>query len=245
MMTMQVEANSREAFLAEKADAIRSLAKNVVRDVIEIGRHLSEAKGKFGRGDNPEFLAWAKDALGWSQASVYRFLNVHDLAQRGDFTNLIKCDLDLSSLYLLAAPSTPAEVIAQVEERGRRGEPVTVAQVRGLVAATKEAEVHRITAPSHSSTPPEPERPVSIVRSSTSTVTTHAVTLSRDVGEALSLVVAMETCAFSDAKMTELVRAATQLGRNREALRRVAQAIIDALDGGRPVRSLNTEETVH
>ena len=54
---MQVEANSREAFLAEKADAIRSLAKNVVRDVIEIGRHLSEAKGKFGRGDNPEFLA--------------------------------------------------------------------------------------------------------------------------------------------------------------------------------------------
>ena len=49
-MTMQVEANSREAFLAEKADAIRSLAKNVVRDVIEIGRHLSEAKGKFGRG---------------------------------------------------------------------------------------------------------------------------------------------------------------------------------------------------
>ena len=166
-MTMQVEANSREAFLAEKADAIRSLAKNVVRDVIEIGRHLSEAKGKFGRGDNPEFLAWAKDALGWSQASVYRFLNVHDLAQRGDFTNLIKCDLDLSSLYILAAPSTPAEVITQVEERGRRGEPVTAAQVRGLVAATKEAEVHRITAPSRSSTPPEPERHFSIVRSST------------------------------------------------------------------------------
>ena len=71
------------------------------------------------------------------------------------------------------------------------------------------------------------------------------MTLSRDVGEALNLVVAMETCAFSDAKMAELARAATELGRNREALRRVAQAIIDALDGGRPVRSLNAEETVH
>ena len=243
-MTMQVEANSREAFLAEKADAIRSLAKNVVRDVIEIGRHLSEAKGKFGRGDNPEFLAWAKDALGWSQASVYRFLNVHDLAQRGDFTNLIKCDLDLSSLYLLAASSTPAEVIAQVAERSGRGEQFGVAQVKGLVTASKEAEVHRITSPPRSSTPPEPERLVSIVRSSTPAVTTH-VTLSRDVGEALSLVVAMETYAISDAKMAELVRAATELGRNREALRRVAPTIIDALDGGRPVRSLNTEETVH
>ena len=119
-----------------------------------------------------------------------------------------------------------------------------MAQVRGLVAATKEAEGHRIISPPRSSTPPEPERLVSIVRSSTPTVTTH-VTLRRDVGEALSLVVAMETCAVSDAKIAELVRAATDLGRNREALRRVAQAIIDALDGGRPVRSLNTEETVH
>jgi hypothetical protein len=64
----------------------------------------------FAGADQPEFLAWAKDALGWAQASVYRFLHVHDLAQRGDFTNLIKTDLDLSSLYLLAAPNTPAEV---------------------------------------------------------------------------------------------------------------------------------------
>jgi hypothetical protein len=240
---MQVEANRREAFLAEKADAIRSLAKNVVRDVIKIGRHLSEAKGKFGRGDNPEFLTWTNEALGWSKSSVYNFINVYDLVQGGNFPNF--GNFDLSSLYLLAAPSTPPEVIAEVAERSQRGEQVTVAQVRELVTASKEAEVHRITAPSRSSTQPEPERPISIVRSSTPTVTTHAVTLSRDVGEALSLVVAMETCAFSDAKMAELARAATELGRNREALRRVAQAIIDALDGGRPVRSLNAEETVH
>ena len=36
-----------ENFLAEKASAIRSLAKNVMRDVVEIGRHLSEAKERF------------------------------------------------------------------------------------------------------------------------------------------------------------------------------------------------------
>ena len=181
---MQVEANRREAFLAEKADAIRSLAKNVVRDVIKIGRHLSEAKGKFGRGDNPEFLTWTNEALGWSKSSVYNFINVYDLVQGGNFPNF--GNFDLSSLYLLAAPSTPPEVIAEVAERSQRGEQVTVAQVRELVTASKEAEVHRITAPSRSSTQPEPERPISIVRSSTPTVTTHAVTLSRDVGEALS-----------------------------------------------------------
>ena len=180
---MQVEANRREAFLAEKADAIRSLAKNVVRDVIKIGRHLSKAKGKFGRGDNPEFLTWTNEALGWSKSSVYNFINVYDLVQGGNFPNF--GNFDLSSLYLLAAPSTPPEVIAEVAERSQRGEQVTVAQVRELVTASKEAEVHRITAPSRSSTQPEPERPISIVRSSTPTVTTHAVTLSRDVGEAL------------------------------------------------------------
>ena len=137
-MTFRWEASfDREAFLAEKVDAIRALAKNVVRDVIEIGRHLSEAKGKFGRGDNPEFLAWAKEALGWSQTSVYRFLNVHDLAQRGDFTNLAKCDLDLSALYLLAAtakrPDTPPEIIAEVEERVGRGEKPKVADIRQML----------------------------------------------------------------------------------------------------------------
>jgi hypothetical protein len=35
-----------EKFLAEKTIAIRSLAKNVMRDVVEIGRHLSEAASK-------------------------------------------------------------------------------------------------------------------------------------------------------------------------------------------------------
>ena len=111
------------------------------------------------------------------------------------------------------------------------------------MTASKEAEVHRITAPSRYSTPPEPERLVSIARSSTSTVTTH-VTLTRDVGEALNLVVAMETSPVSDAKTAELVQRQLSLA-EPPALRRVAQAIIDALDGGRPVRSLNAEETVH
>jgi hypothetical protein len=166
-LTFRWEASSdREAFWAAKVDAIRALAKNVVRDVIEIGRHLSEAKGKFGRGDNPEFLVWAKDALGWSQTSVYRFLNLHDLPQRDDFTNLAKCDLDLSALYLLAAtakkPDAPPEIIAEVEERVGRGEKPKVADVQQMLRerAFGEAsgEVHRISSPASSRRPGPPTR---------------------------------------------------------------------------------------
>jgi hypothetical protein len=117
-----------------KVGAIRALAKNVMRDVVEIGRHLSEAKAKFGRGDNPEFLAWAKDALGWSQASVYRFLNVHDLAQRGDFITMIKSDLDLRSLYTLAAADedVQATVIEAIAESGANGERKSLDKVRTM-----------------------------------------------------------------------------------------------------------------
>jgi hypothetical protein len=125
--------NERADFLAEKVGAIRALAKNVVRDVVEIGRHLSEAKVKFPeRGDNAEFLAWAQDALGWSRTSVYRFMDVYALVQSSNFPTL--GNFDLSALYLLAAPGTPAEVIEAVAERAEDGERITKAEAEQMVA---------------------------------------------------------------------------------------------------------------
>jgi hypothetical protein len=57
-------------------------------------------------------------ALGWSQRSVYRFLSVYDLAQKGDFSNVGIDDLDLLSHYLLAATSTPADGCAERVDAG-------------------------------------------------------------------------------------------------------------------------------
>ena len=44
MADMDTEVGPHDEFLAEKADAIRQLARNIVHDVVEIGRHLTEAK---------------------------------------------------------------------------------------------------------------------------------------------------------------------------------------------------------
>jgi hypothetical protein len=55
-------------FLAEKAGAIRALAKNVVRDVIEIGRHLSETKLRVGHG---KYLQWIEREFEWSHDTEF------------------------------------------------------------------------------------------------------------------------------------------------------------------------------
>jgi hypothetical protein len=137
-IALVAEDSDRPAFLAEKGDAIRVLAKSVTHDVVEIGRHLSEVKERFGRGENPAFLAWAEDTLGWGQASIYKFVNVFKMASEGNFTRGVKLsDFNLSSLYLLAAPSTPDEVRTEIFERVKAGETVSVAGVKDAIAGAK------------------------------------------------------------------------------------------------------------
>ena len=124
-----------DAFLAEKTAAITSLVGSVRRDIAEIGRHLSEVKEHFGRGDNPKFLAWASEAFGWSPATIYRYIEIFEFMRTGNFLNLRKLDLDLSSLYLLAAPSTTDEARAEVVEQATTGtKKLTHADVKRTVA---------------------------------------------------------------------------------------------------------------
>lgn len=130
-----------DEFLVEKAAAIRTLATSLARDVAEIGKHLAEVRERFGRGDNPQFLAWALDTLGWSQATVYRYIKIYKFSQTSDFINVDKIDLDVSSLYLLAAPSTSDEVRAEVIEQATTGtEKVTHKTVKKTVARHTQAK---------------------------------------------------------------------------------------------------------
>jgi hypothetical protein len=133
-----------DAFLAEKAAAIRTLALSAARNLAEIGKHLNEVKERFGRGDNPQFLAWALDMLGWSQATVYRYLRIFEFSQTGDFINVDKIDLDVSSLYLLAAPSTTDEARAEViEQATKTTKKITRAAVKKTVARHAKAKAKK------------------------------------------------------------------------------------------------------
>jgi Protein of unknown function (DUF3102) len=125
-----------EQFLAEKAGAIRALAKNVVRDVVEIGRHLTEAKGACAHG---EWLPWLEREFAWGERTAQRFMQVHDLAKSAKLSDL--GSLDISGLYLLAAPSTPAEVRDAAIARADAGEKLSHRQIKEMVDKAAEGQL--------------------------------------------------------------------------------------------------------
>ena len=94
------------------AGAARSAS--VVGDVIEIGRRLAECKEHVGHGG---WLPWLEREFGWKERTAQNFMQVHALASKSaKFADL---NVDVSALYLIAAPSTPEEVRTEVIERPR------------------------------------------------------------------------------------------------------------------------------
>jgi Protein of unknown function (DUF3102) len=115
-----------ETILAEHAAVIRARGKRVIGDIIEIGRRLTEAKKIAGHGN---WLPWLEREFGWSVSTADRFVQVYENVGT-KFVNMTNLDLPVSGLYLLAAPSTPENVRAEITERVATGEKITVADVR-------------------------------------------------------------------------------------------------------------------
>ncbi|MEY9179685.1 DUF3102 domain-containing protein [Bradyrhizobium sp. USDA 313] len=118
-----------EKALAEHAAVIRALGKRVIRDIIEIGRRLADAKERLGHGN---FLPWIDTEFGWSIATAERFIQVHENVG-SKIVNLTNLDLPVSGLYVLAAPSTPDEAREEVIGRAEAGEHLSVTDVQRIV----------------------------------------------------------------------------------------------------------------
>jgi hypothetical protein len=143
--------------LAEHADAIRSLGKRVIADVIEIGRRLTEAKKLAGRGN---WLLWLEREFGWTDKTAENFVNVYKLSQQAKIENFSDLSLPVSGLYLLAAPSTPKEARDEIIDRAEAGEKVSVAEIKETIAEAKLSTAERHTpgmpADPAANTAPEP-----------------------------------------------------------------------------------------
>ena len=72
--------------------------------MIEIGARLTECKRIAGRGN---WMPWINREFGWSDETARKFMRCYDLAQSRKFQQ--DWDLPVSSLYLLAAPSTAGD----------------------------------------------------------------------------------------------------------------------------------------
>jgi hypothetical protein len=92
--------------LNEHAAEIRRLGKQIIEDVIEIGRRLSECRAILKQ--NGKWRAWLKTEFGWSRQSAERFIQLFEMS--GSWPKLGHSNLPISALYLLANPSTPEKV---------------------------------------------------------------------------------------------------------------------------------------
>jgi hypothetical protein len=150
-MTGRIMTAMNTSALAEHAQAIRTLGKRVVEDIVEIGRHLSEARKLFGaRGDGWE--DWLHSEFGWSGATALNFIRVYDLSkmyplmdakqQHRSAKSFGRLPIPISALYLLANPSTPPAVRTELLTRAESGErlshqevAVAINQAKATIAA--------------------------------------------------------------------------------------------------------------
>lgn len=106
-------------FLIGAEVEIGNRARRAAEDIVRIGQLLTEAKQRLGHG---KFLEWINRCFVWSEDSAERFIGVSKHFNLRTVRNLT---IDVSSLYLIAAPSTPAPVRKELVRRASSGEQVT------------------------------------------------------------------------------------------------------------------------
>ena len=119
--------------LTEIAERIRMRIRRTAEDIIAIGQDLTQVKGQLGHG---KFLEWINSDLDMSERLAQNFMAVATWAE--DKSAKI-ADLPPSTLYLLAAPSTPKEVAEEVVAEAMTGEPPKTREVKRRIKEAKNA----------------------------------------------------------------------------------------------------------
>jgi hypothetical protein len=135
----------KQAALAAHAEAIRALGKRVVRDVIEMGERLLQAKRLCSHG---EWRPWLNREFEWTDRQAQRLIQTYELSLKSD--NLSDLNIPVSGLYLLAAPSTPPQAQQAIIAAARTGKKVTVAMVKEAITETRDDD----PPPRHGRRPP-------------------------------------------------------------------------------------------
>ena len=145
--------------LREKTGEIRELARSTTEGIVRLGGALSEVRDMLAYG---LFDAWLAAEFNWSRRTAYNLINVHEAFGCANFAQLT---IDVSALYLLAAPSTPEPVRQAVVERAQQGERITHAVAKEAVRefhpklekAMADYVAKHTTTPAAAVLPPQPK----------------------------------------------------------------------------------------
>jgi len=126
----QLATEHREA-VRRSARIIKPLLKRTAEDIFLIGGELRAVKDMLPHGSYTE---WLEVEFGLSERMAQHFVNVRErLGPKSEKFSV----LPPSTLYLLAAPSTPDQAIHIVEERIDKGDRMSVAHVQRTIAEQK------------------------------------------------------------------------------------------------------------
>lgn len=113
------------------AITIKPRLKRAAEDIFVIGQELQAVKDRLPHGS---YTDWLDVEFGLSERMAQRFVSVSErLGGKSDKLSV----LPPSTLYLLAAPSTPDQAIQTVERKLDAGERIRVAMVRQAIEEAK------------------------------------------------------------------------------------------------------------
>lgn len=119
------------AVVQRAARVIKPLLRRTAEDIFVIGGELAHVKARLPHG---RYTEWLGAEFGLSERMAQHFVNVRErLGPKSEKFSV----LPPSTLYMLAAPSTPDAAIAQVEAHLAREGRVTVRTVQHVIAAAK------------------------------------------------------------------------------------------------------------
>jgi hypothetical protein len=126
----------KAAALRAEASRIRKLLKATVPTIIEVGRSLIEVKAQLDHG---KFGDWVDAECGFSLSSAENYMRV---AERfGDKIGTV-ANLSPTTVYRLAAKSTPPEVIEAALQRAAKGAVISDDNVDTALKAARAAKRH-------------------------------------------------------------------------------------------------------
>ena len=128
----ELDRDTRE-FLQERAERIHNLARMTAQAIVQIGQYLTEVKDRVGHG---HFVRWIEHEFAWSRMTANKLMQVYEFLKCKEYLQTEKLgtlDVDVSALYLIAAPKTAEPVRNEVIRRAEAGEPVTHEAARAVV----------------------------------------------------------------------------------------------------------------
>ena len=110
---------------------VRSRHKEQIKAVVETGRDLATVKATIGHGN---FTPWLEAEFGWSERTAQNYMAA---AAAFEGKTAIVADLPLTTVYSLAASSTPEPVRAEIVQRIEAGERLGDGEIRGMISDAK------------------------------------------------------------------------------------------------------------